>query len=120
MPVVGFGVDVDSDVLWILGVHGWPRRTLDLGRQHHGLFNLRPLLHSLPSQFAVRLGHDGVNELLPGRRRIVAVLHNRVAPVAVGRLAVGIDGNGPRKPLGRGIQILLHIGRVARKERRLV
>ena len=104
----------------LVRVHLRRCRPLNLRSRQVGFLNLRPLLQALPGEFAVRLGHNGVDELLFGRRRVVAQLEDRVAPVAVSGFAVRIDGNRPRKPLGRGIQIVLHIGCVAGKKRRLV
>ena len=112
----GAKINRHGDVLWVIGVHHRSCRPLDLGRQNHRLLNLRPLRQPLPGQPVVGLGHNGVDELLLCGHRVATQRHYRVAPVAVGGFAVVIDGNRPRKPLGRGLQIPLLAGRISRVE----
>src|ERR1043165_3478782 len=61
---------------------------------------LTPVYKARTGETAVWLGNVSFDKLVPGFSNL-ALLHQRVAPVAISSFAIGIDLDGARKPLAR-------------------
>src|ERR1017187_1235195 len=116
----------------ILGMEGWIERDplsllcgddfgliLQTKPVQSDLRPLCPLRESAPGAAVVGFGDDCI-DVLVACFGTLAHLPKRVAPIAIGGLAVRVDLGGTSKPLaGAAVHVLLEIG-IANKERGLI